>query len=400
MKAFLLPFLAAPVAAAVLTCSRQATACPEYCTTTVGPAFQGLTSSASSSIGDGEFWSTKGPAVKARYFGNSGETAVFITSSASSEYAAMGTAPGNGGTGSYAAVYGNATGSGGTGVLAIGQSFGVYGYTDSGTNSAGVVGYNSGTGGFGVYGSSSGGFGVQGTDSSSGAGVYGWSDTGNGVVGVNATTSRSTNKAAVYGQNNSTGYAGLFVGPVYVNGAIYVNSCTSCSDAKLKRSVQPLVGALSQLLQLRGVTFEWKDPAKYGHERETGTQRGFIAQDVEKVFPQWVDDRGYVDRDGQAFRTIDLHQIEALEVEGIREIKVKADTLREAYIARRASFDAGQQGLEQLERKVDLLSRHGARIPGRGAGAGVLGLGALGCLGAIGLVLTRRRRPSPDSGDS
>jgi hypothetical protein len=40
------------------------------------------------------------------------------------------------------------------------------------------------------------------------------------------------------------------------------------------------------MVELQGVTYEWKDTTAQGHE--TGTQIGFIAQDVAKVRPKWV----------------------------------------------------------------------------------------------------------------
>ncbi len=106
----------------------------------------------------------------------------------------------------------------------------------------------------------------------------------------------------------------LFPGNVYASGSVTQNS-----DARLKKNVKPMVGAMDQLLQLKGVTFQWIDPAKHGDQ--TGIQRGFIAQDVEKVFPDWVG----VDRDG--FKTLSVQQVEALEVESIRTLKAQNEAL-------------------------------------------------------------------------
>ena len=57
---------------------------------------------------------------------------------------------------------------------------------------------------------------------------------------------------------------------------------TIWSDRRLKRNIQPLAGALERVLELRPVTSEWRDPAKYGGHY--GTQIGLIADEVEKVF--------------------------------------------------------------------------------------------------------------------
>jgi len=75
-------------------------------------------------------------------------------------------------------------------------------------------------------------------------------------------------------------------------------------------------------LSLKGVNYEWKNPKD--HANMTGKQIGFIAQDVEKVFPQWVE------KDGEGYKTLTLRGFEALAVESIRELKKENDSLKEA----------------------------------------------------------------------
>jgi hypothetical protein len=66
------------------------------------------------------------------------------------------------------------------------------------------------------------------------------------------------------------------------NGGSWANS----SDARIKQNIQPMTKALERLKQLRGVTFEWRNPED--HANQEGPQAGFVAQEVEKVFPKWV----------------------------------------------------------------------------------------------------------------
>jgi hypothetical protein len=56
------------------------------------------------------------------------------------------------------------------------------------------------------------------------------------------------------------------------NGGSWANT----SDARVKKNIQPLNGALDTLTQLRGVSFEWVNPAD--HANQTGRQAGFVAQ--------------------------------------------------------------------------------------------------------------------------
>jgi hypothetical protein len=80
-------------------------------------------------------------------------------------------------------------------------------------------------------------------------------------------------------------------------------------------------GALEKLLQLHGVTFAWKDPQAAGGQ--TGVQQGFIAQDVEKVLPEWVG------VDNKGFKTLNTSGIEPMLVESIRTLRMENDVLRE-----------------------------------------------------------------------
>lgn len=98
-------------------------------------------------------------------------------------------------------------------------------------------------------------------------------------------------------------------------------SWTNSSDARLKKNIEPLVDALSKLLQLRGVRFEWQEPEKMGNL--IGPQLGLVAQEVEKVFPEWVS----TGPDG--YRELTIRGFEALTIEALRELRAEIESLRE-----------------------------------------------------------------------
>jgi len=95
---------------------------------------------------------------------------------------------------------------------------------------------------------------------------------------------------------------------------------TDSSDIRLKKNVKPLGGALKKMLQLRGITFRWREPEKHGNL--TGIQMGMIGQEVEKVFPQWVGSDKY------GYKDLTFRGFEALTVEAIRELKAENEALK------------------------------------------------------------------------
>jgi hypothetical protein len=103
---------------------------------------------------------------------------------------------------------------------------------------------------------------------------------------------------------------------VYVDGPIKPTSgsWSAPSDARLKHHIAPLQGSLDRLLALRGVTFEYNDDAPSNYF-VPGVHAGFVAQDVERVFPEWVstDEGGY--------RLVGPQGFEALAVEALRELR-------------------------------------------------------------------------------
>lgn len=102
-------------------------------------------------------------------------------------------------------------------------------------------------------------------------------------------------------------------------------SWSNSSDIRLKKNIEPLEGALDQLLCLRGVTFEYIDPKAVNEL--PGQRIGMIAQEVERVFPDWVGER----KDG--YKTVTYRGFEALTVEALRDLRDEKDAQIEALRA-------------------------------------------------------------------
>lgn len=106
-------------------------------------------------------------------------------------------------------------------------------------------------------------------------------------------------------------------------------SWSLASDARLKRDVHDLERSLETLLALRGVTFEYIDPEAIGEL--PGQRIGFIAREVERVLPDWVE----VATDG--YKRVTVRGFEALVIEALRELREERAA---ALTALRADYDA------------------------------------------------------------
>ncbi len=84
-------------------------------------------------------------------------------------------------------------------------------------------------------------------------------------------------------------------GDIYCQNTLTVNGFNNLSDARFKTNVASLHNALDDILSLRGVAYDWKRDAFKDRNFAEGRQFGFIAQEVEKIFPDLVatDEQGY-----------------------------------------------------------------------------------------------------------
>jgi len=133
------------------------------------------------------------------------------------------------------------------------------------------------------------------------------------------------------------------------------------SDERLKKDIQPLIGSLDLINRLEGVSFYWRDK-----NRGDSLQRGFIAQEVEKVLPEWVK------IDGNGYKWLEKQGIEAVIVEAIKELSAKFNSLAariedlfKKYLNHEERVRAlERENLEQkninqrLERELDSLKYH------------------------------------------
>ena len=85
-------------------------------------------------------------------------------------------------------------------------------------------------------------------------------------------------------------------------------SFTSTSDIDLKTNIKPINNAIEKVMQLKGVTFNWR--------RDDRPSVGIIAQDVEKLFPELVSEVN-----GE--KTVNYNGLIGVLIEAIKELNNK-----------------------------------------------------------------------------
>ena len=174
-----------------------------------------------------------------------------------------------------------------------------------------------------------------------------WRITAN-IDGTNSSMYFSNNGNVTSGTSNTTMTQRL---EITNNGTFVGSSSNNISDVRLKKNIATITDATTKIKGLVGRTFEWKDEA----ELDTGTQYGFIAQEMETVVSDLVTDgKSYglraFDKDGNLINNINhdgvkekiVEYSKGVNIDGVVPILVEA--LKEAITK-----------IETLETKVAAL---------------------------------------------
>jgi hypothetical protein len=206
-------------------------------------------------------------------------------------------------------------------------------------------------------------------------------NTTTGNVGLGTTTARNrldVEGAAVigatYSGTNTAPANGLLVeGPTYigritdpggmgspfqlvVQGTGFITAGVwSSSDMRLKENIAPIEGALSKVMNLQGVHYQWRRNEFPDRNLPEGTELGFVAQDLEKLVPEVV-------RTGSdGFKRVSYSNLTSLLVEAIKEqqgtiVRQSAEnnemkTRLDEQAARIARLEAAINGLSAVPRE-------------------------------------------------
>lgn len=127
----------------------------------------------------------------------------------------------------------------------------------------------------------------------------------NGNVGIG--TAAPSSKLEVCGNTR-------IIGTLNVSSTVTSSSGITCpSDLRYKKNIAPLYNPIERLMLVNAVQYNWRTEEFPNMNFNDKPQTGFIAQDLEKIFPEMVftDDAGY--------KSVDYSRLTPLLVETIKE---------------------------------------------------------------------------------
>lgn len=120
----------------------------------------------------------------------------------------------------------------------------------------------------------------------------------------------------VYCRIDTTGNA-LFTGDVVASSTLIA------SDIRLKENVEDLNYGLKDVMNMRAVSFDWKDKRNKTHDI------GVIAQEMETIIPEVVNEIDTLNSDGEHHKTVDYAKLTSVLIKAIQEQQQQINELKE-----------------------------------------------------------------------
>jgi hypothetical protein len=147
------------------------------------------------------------------------------------------------------------------------------------------------------------------------------------VIGFSASGERA--RITANGLKVTSGALGVNIDPSTTDGRIDATNdvvAYSTSDKRLKENIKPIKNALDKVMNISGVSFDWKElneEDKKTIHGNTGHDVGVIAQEIEKVLPEVVTERD------SGYKAVKYEKLVPLLIEAIKEQQQQINKLKE-----------------------------------------------------------------------
>lgn len=138
-------------------------------------------------------------------------------------------------------------------------------------------------------------------------------------------------------------YSGTGANMFSVNGignATLAGTLTQSSDMRLKTNIRPLENSLEKVTSINGYNYNWKPEL----QKDTTNQIGFMAQEVERIFPELVS------TDVNGYKSVAYQNLVPVLVEALKEQQKQIDELK-------AQKEQATGQYEELNAKLETLTK-------------------------------------------
>jgi hypothetical protein len=115
-----------------------------------------------------------------------------------------------------------------------------------------------------------------------------------------------------------------------VLGSLWVNGTTYASDERFKQNITTISSPLQKLLQLKGVEYEMRTKEFPQYHFTAGRQMGLLAQNVETVVPEAVNEK-----DG--YKGVDYARLVPLLIESIKDLNKRIELLEQQLLLQKGA---------------------------------------------------------------
>ena len=116
----------------------------------------------------------------------------------------------------------------------------------------------------------------------------------------------------------------------------------ACSDIRYKINFMPIINALSSVMKMNGIYYNWNTKQFMGKGFTDARQIGFSAQEIEKLFPE------IVQKDAAGYLAVDYSRLTPILVEALKEQQQQINK-QQKQIARQ------EERLDELKKLVEKL---------------------------------------------
>lgn len=141
-------------------------------------------------------------------------------------------------------------------------------------------------------------------------------------------------------------------GRAVVKTALYSNATITTSDMRLKKNIQTLQNPLSNILKMRGVSYNWRTEEFPERDFDTDLQVGLIAQEVAQIYPEAVEIRpdGYL--------SVNYPSLVPVLIEATKEQQTIIDNQKEEIKTQKIELENLKKQISELKEVVASLKNN------------------------------------------